>query len=275
MAAGGKGANQAVSAARAGGDVTLFARVGADVFGERAIENFVVDGIDVACVIKDEGAATGTALIFIGDDGENCIGVAPGANRNVSEDDIYRFRESIQSADTLVIQIEIPMECVRAAVQIAAESGVRVILNPAPAAAVPPDILMNVDVLTPNMHETALLTGVQVRDELGAQRAAAILMAQGVGSVLITMGAQGAFLACQSYQGMIKGHSVKAVDATAAGDVFNGALAVAMCEGLPLPEAAVFANAAAALSVTKLGAQPSIPTRSDIEEFLLQRRPER
>jgi ribokinase len=268
MAAGGKGANQAVSAARAGGRVSFIARVGADLFGETAIEGFVTDGIDVSCVLRDKEAPTGTALIFVGEDGENSIAVAPGANSRLSKADIESFRGVIASADILVMQLETPLASVQAAVEIAAASGVRVVLNPAPAAVVPAEVLRQVDFLTPNEHEAKVLTGVEVRDEVGAEKAADLLLALGTKTVLITLGAQGAYVASGSMRGMVRGYAVDAVDSTAAGDVFNGALAVALCESKPLREAVTFANAAAALSVTKLGAQPSIPRRQEIEAFL-------
>jgi len=271
MAAGGKGANQAVAAARSGGRVTLIARVGNDLFGETAIEDFAADGIDVHCVLKDGEAPSGTALIFVGEDGENSIGVAPGANARLTRTDVERFREVIESADMLVMQLETPMETVEAAAGIAANKGVRTILNPAPAAPVPPDILALVGILTPNEHEAKVLTGVEVRDETGARRAAEALVKQGVGTALITLGAQGAFVLSEDFRGMVRGYAVEAVDSTAAGDVFNGALAVALCEGRPLRDAVVFANAAAALSVTRLGAQPSIPRRREIDAFLSSR----
>ena len=272
MAAGGKGANQAVAAARAGGRVTFIARVGNDLFGETAIGDFAADGIDVRCVLKDDDAPSGTALIFVGEDGENSIGVAPGANARLTCGDVEKFRAVIESADMLVMQLETPMESVDAAARIAEGKGVKTILNPAPAAPVPGDILARIDILTPNEHEAKVLTGVEVRDEAGAARAAEMLTAEGVGTAMITLGAQGAYVRSEEFCGMVRGYPVEAVDSTAAGDVFNGALAVALCEGKPLRDAVVFANAAAAISVTKLGAQPSIPRREEIDAFLSIRR---
>jgi ribokinase len=268
MAAGGKGANQAVAAARAGGEVTLIARVGSDLFGEKALAGFAGDGIDVGSVLKDSESPSGIALIFVARGGENSIGVAPGANARLTKQDIERFRGVIAGADMLVMQLETPMESVQAAAEIAAANDVRVILNPAPAAPVPAELLKRVDILTPNEHEARVLTGVEVKDEATAGAAADAMIAGGVGTVLITMGARGVFVAAETFRGMIGGFVVDAVDSTAAGDVFNGALAVALCEGRPVREAAVFANAAAALSVMKLGAQPSIPNRQEIESFL-------
>ncbi len=268
MAAGGKGANQAVAAARAGGQVTLLARVGDDLFGQRAIEGFIRDGIDVRCVLKDREVPSGVALIFVGENGENSIAVAPGANGRLSPADVRRCEDVIASAGILVLQLETPMESVHAAVEIASSNNVTVILNPAPAAPVPPGILEQVSILTPNEHEAKLLTGVQVCDEESAMRAAESLVNRGVRAVLITMGARGVLVTSGGTREVVPGYAVEAVDTTGAGDVFNGTLATALSQGRPLIVASRFANAAAALSVTKLGAQPSIPTRSEIEVFL-------
>lgn len=268
MAAGGKGANQAVAAARAGGQVALIARVGEDLFGRKAIEGFVRDGIDVRGVVSDPETPSGVALIFVGENGENSIAVAPGANGRLSPADIERHKDIIASAAMLVLQLETPIETVQAAVELASVHKVTVILNPAPAAPVPDAVLQNVDILTPNEHEAKVLTGIDVSDEKGAGRAASVLMERKVGTVLITMGARGAFVASRELREMVAGCPVKAVDTTGAGDVFNGALAVALAEGRQLRAAVSFANAAAALSVTKLGAQPSIPTREEIEVFV-------
>jgi len=268
MAAGGKGANQAVAAARAGGAVTFVARVGDDMFGKRAVEGFVADGIDVHHVIRDSEAPSGVALIFVADDGENSIGVASGANARLSPADVETARDAIASADVLVMQLETPLETVRAAAKIAADRGVRVILNPAPAQPLDDDLLRRVSILTPNETEAELLTGIRVDDEATAGKAARALLARGVQTVLITLGARGAFLAAPEGGLPVPGFKVEPVDTTAAGDVFNGALAVALSEGRSLKESVRFANAAAALSVTKLGAQPSAPSRKEIDAFL-------
>ena len=270
MAAGGKGANQAVAAARSGGQVTFIARVGNDLFGEQAIKGFAADGINVGGVIKDTNAPSGVALIFVGSDGENSIGVASGANAKLSVEDIERTRDIISSAGILLIQLETPIETVKAAVQFAAR-GTRVILNPAPAQPLDDEILSRVSILTPNESEAELLTGVTIENEAGAATAATALRARGVETVLITLGVQGVFVAGADFCGIVPGFSVTPVDTTAAGDVFNGALAVALAEKKPLQEAVRFANAAAALSVTKLGAQPSAPWRQEIEAFLSAR----
>jgi len=270
-AAGGKGANQAVAAARAGGEVSFVARVGDDMFGRQAVEGFVADGIDVDHVHQDPNAPSGVALIFVDDSGENSIAVASGANARLTPSEVTSARPTISSADVMVMQLETPLETVRAAAELAHEHDVRVILNPAPAQPLGEDILRHVSVLTPNETEAELLTGLHVSDENEAGAAAAALLAMGVDAVLITLGARGTFILDADHREIVPGFHVEAVDTTAAGDVFNGALAVAMAEGMPLPDAARFACAASALSVTKLGAQPSAPSREEIEDLLHHR----
>ena len=267
MAAGGKGANQAVAAARAGGDVTFVARVGRDMFGDNALAGFQADGICVDHVFRDKESPSGVALIFVARDGENSIAVASGANGNLSPADVRKARQAIASASVLVMQLETPLATVQAAAEIAVEAGVPVILNPAPACPLPDELLRLVTILTPNETEAELLTGIPVTDETSAERAADNLLARGVGIVIITLGPRGAFVASGEYRGLAPGFEVEAVDTTAAGDVFNGALAVALAKQQPLVEAVCFANAAAAISVTRLGAQPSAPKRKEIKKL--------
>jgi ribokinase len=267
-AAGGKGANQAVGAARAGGKVALIARVGTDAFGDRAVTGLRRDGVDVSCVFRDKLAASGVALIFVARDGENSIAVAGGANANLSPADVKKAAGVIRSAALLVAQLETPLATVIAAALVAVKAGVPVILNPAPARALPNRLLKLTSILTPNETEAELLTGIKVIDEAAAARACAKLRARGVRTVILTLGARGAYLADVSGQQLVAGFKVKAVDSTAAGDIFNGALSVALAERKTLRDAVRFANAAAALSVTRLGAQPSAPTRAEIERFL-------
>ncbi|MFC1692398.1 ribokinase [Candidatus Latescibacterota bacterium] len=267
-AAGGKGANQAVSAARAGGKVVFVARVGDDMLGEKALEGFVRDGINVEHVIKDTTAPSGVALIFVDEKGENSIAVASGANANVSPEDVNTARDVISSAGILLMQLETPLETVKDAARIAYENGVDVILNPAPAQTLGDDILQYISILTPNETEAELLTGITVDSVEKAEQAAKVLRERGVSTVLVTMGSQGVFVESSGSAELVPAFKVKAVDTTAAGDVFNGALAVALVEGKSLCDAVKFANAAAALSVTQLGAQPSAPKRADIETFL-------
>jgi len=267
-AAGGKGANQAVAAARCGGAVTFIARVGQDMFGQQAIAGLVAAGIHVEYVLRDKHAPSGVALIFVARDGENSIAVASGANGRLSPRDVAHAAPAFRRAAVLVMQLETPLPTVRAAARLAARHQRRVILNPAPARELPDALLRQVAILTPNETEAHLLTGVRVSDVPSARRAAARLRARGVPAVIITLGPRGAFLAAPEGEALVPGFKVKAVDTTAAGDVFNGALAVALAEGRPLPEAVRFANAAAAISVTRLGAQPSAPTRWEIERLL-------
>ena len=268
MAAGGKGANQAVAAARAGGEVAFVARVGDDMFGKQAIDGFRKDNIDVHNVIHDSEAPSGVALIFVDKGGENSIAVASGANANLSPSDIQAVRDVIASANILLMQLETPIETVELASAVAVENRVKVILNPAPARKLGDDLLKRVSILTPNESEAELLTGISVTDVDSAKKAARILLDKGTETVIITLGRNGALLATPEYSERISGFKVKAVDATAAGDVFNGALTVALAENRSPKDALVFANAAAALSVTKLGAQPSAPYRKEIEEFI-------
>jgi ribokinase len=267
-APGGKGANQAVGAARAGGNVTFVARVGRDMFGDQAIAGFARDGICVDYVRRDPKAPSGVALIFVAMDGENSIAVASGANANLAPTDIRRAKTAIAGASALVMQLETPLATVTAAAQVAAQAGVRVILNPAPARLLPDALLRLIWILTPNETEAELLTGIKVDTADAAGNAADRLRAKGVGTVILTLGARGAFLATDALQELVPGFKVKAVDTTAAGDIFNGALAVALAEAQPLRQAVRFANAAAALSVTRLGAQPSAPRRAEIDRLL-------
>lgn len=268
MAAGGKGANQAVAAARAGGNVVLIARVGADIFGEQAVEGFKREGIDVSHIVKDQLVPSGIALIFVDRRGQNSIAVSSGANARLSPTDVERARAAISSADILLMQLETPIETVEAAAEIAAAHGVKVILNPAPARPLDEDLLKRASILTPNESEAELLTGIKVEDESGAAMAADALLARGIETALITLGPRGVLVATASSREIVPGFKVEAVDTTGAGDVFNGALAVALAENRPLRDAVLFANAAAALSVTRLGAQPSAPRRKEIEAFI-------
>jgi ribokinase len=269
-AAGGKGANQAVAAARAGGQVAFIARVGTDIFGDQAIKGFRQDHINVDNVRRDDKAPSGVALIFVAENGENSIAVASGANANLTPKDVTAASKAFQSADILIMQLETPIETIKAAAMSASQNGVPIILNPAPAQALDDDLLRTITILTPNESETELLTGIHVDSDAAAERAAKALRQRGVATVIITLGAKGCFVDSADYEGLIPGFKVRAVDTTAAGDVFNGALAVALAEGKPIADAVIFANAAAALSVTKLGAQPSAPSREEIEKLVAQ-----
>lgn len=264
MAAGGKGANQAVAAARLGGDVTLLARVGADVFGDRAIRAFEAEGIRTELVLRDPDAASGVALILVDAAGENLISVAPGANGSLSVEDVEAGRADLDDAAVLLVQLEVPLPSVRAAVEICAGGGGLVILDPAPACELDDELLSSVSILTPNESEAERLTGIPVDDRSSTHRAAGALRARGVETVLVTLGAAGAYLLSADGAELIPSPEVRAVDSTAAGDTFNGALARSLARGDDLRDAIELANRAAAFSVTRPGAQPSMPTPGDL-----------
>jgi len=267
-AAGGKGANQAVAAARAGGDVTFIARLGNDMFGEQALKGFESDRINVEYVKTDKSEPSGVALIVVDEKGENSIAVASGANARLSPHDVDEAEDIIKSADILLMQLETPLETVAKAASIAKQAGVKVILNPAPACPLDDILLSAIAIITPNESEAELLTGIVITDVPSAEKAALALLDRGLEVVIVTLGRKGAFLKTRDKSEVIPGFTVDAVDATAAGDVFNGSLSVALAEGKTLEEAIRFGNAAAALSVTKLGAQPSTPRRDEIERML-------
>ncbi len=264
-AAGGKGANQAVAAARAGGDVVFVARVGNDMFGEQAVDGFKKENIDVKNVLTDTTEPSGVALIFVDEKGENSIAVASGANANLSVEDVQNAREEILSANVVLMQLETPIDSIRAAAKIAKEKNVKIILNPAPAQTLDDELLSMLDILTPNETEAELLTGIEVKDLDSAKQAGKILLDKGLKTVIITLGSQGALLVTANETELIEGFKVNPIDTTAAGDTFNGTLATGLAEGKDLKNAIRFANAAGALSVTKLGAQPSAPSYEDIK----------
>lgn len=263
-AAGGKGANQAVAAVRAGGEVSFICRIGSDMFGETSVKGFVNDKLDISGIIFDKDKPSGVALIFVDEKGENSIAVAPGSNGQLSPDDIISKKHLIDEAGILLMQLEIPLETVEATANIAVKKNIRIILNPAPARPLSDELLKKISIITPNETEAEILTGVAVHNFDDAEKAAKILVEKGVKVVIITLGSAGAFVYSNSFKGFVQSYRVKAVDTTAAGDVFNGALSVALSENMELEKAVKFANAAAALSVTKLGAQPSAPLRKDI-----------
>lgn len=271
MVPGGKGANQAIAASRAGGKVSFMGRMGRDELGERALQSLIQDGINTQHVSRDNTAASGVALILVAADGENCIAVSPGANARLSATHIARAKKAFSRTAIVLLQLETPLPAVCAAARLARQAGARVILNPAPASALPVSLLRNVSILTPNESEAETLTGVRVTNETTAARAARRLHDQGVETVIITLGSRGAYVSSDSVRGRVPGFRVKAIDTTGAGDVFNGALAVALAEKLDLRQAVRFANAAAARSVTRRGAQASAPTRSAILRLLLPR----
>lgn len=264
MNAGGKGANQAVAAARLGGNVTFIAKTGNDIFGKQAIGLFNNEGINTSHIITDPVNPSGVALITVNEKGENCIVVASGANAFLSPLDIQQALPAIEKASVILIQLEIPIETVEYVVNLVSKKNKTIILNPAPALTLPDDILKKVSIITPNQKEAELLTGKNVRDSKSAEQAALVLHRKGVETVVITMGAKGAWFSHNREGGLINAPEVRAVDTTAAGDVFNGALAVALTEEMKIQEAIAFACKAAAVSVTRLGAQSSAPYRNEI-----------
>lgn len=257
---GGKGANQAVAAARAGAEVTFVARVGADELGEAAVARLAAEGIDVNRVERDPDQATGVALIMVGEGGENAISVAPGANALLSVEDVETARAVIESADVLLTQLETPLPAVERAATIASAAGVTVILNPAPARRLPDSLLALVDVLTPNEGEAAYLSG-----EARPAAAASKLRDHGATTVVVTLGAEGALIVAEGREASVPGFPVTAVDTTAAGDAFSGSLAVSLAEGLDLALAVRRACAAGALATTVHGARPSLPVRAQVD----------
>ena len=259
MNPGGKGANQAVAAARLGGDVVLVANIGNDVFGEQALQHFREEHIDCTFVTKDPKYPSGVALISVDEQGENHIVVAPGANGHLNKFHIDAAFDKMPADALVLIQLEIPMETVTHVIEKTREKGLRTIVNPAPATKLPERLLEGLFLLTPNESEAALLTGIEVTSEHSAKEAAMNLLDMGVENVIVTMGSKGALWVDKHGANLLSVPLVKAVDTTAAGDCFNGALAVAIAKNLPIEEAAGFACRAAAISVTRLGAQASMP----------------
>ncbi|NDJ55640.1 ribokinase [Enterobacteriaceae bacterium 4M9] len=268
VAFGGKGANQAVAAGRSGADIAFIACVGDDDTGERVRQQLQKDRIDIAPVRVVKGEATGVALIFVNGDGENVIGIHAGANSSLSPEMVQAERERIRGARALLMQLESPLESVLAAAKIARESDTLTVLNPAPARALSDELLALIDIITPNETEAEGLTGVTVKDDASAAQAAQVLHEKGINTVLITLGKRGVWLSENGNGQRIPGFTVKAVDTIAAGDTFNGALVTAILEGQALVHAIRFAHAAAAIAVTREGAQPSVPWREEIDAFL-------
>ena len=264
MNAGGKGANQAVAAARLGGIVTFVTKTGNDLFGDQAKHLFDIEGIDTRFIIKDLKNPSGIALIMVDENGENCIVVAPGSNASLTAYDISDEVYINDPTDVYLMQLEIPVSTVEFVAEKVSKNGNKVILNPAPARQISEDLFRSLYLITPNEVEAELLTGIKVTDPISAEKAAEKLLAKGVKNVIITLGATGAFLLSGKTSKIIPVIPVKAVDSTAAGDVFNGALAVAISEGRELEEAVIFANKAASISVTRMGAQASAPYMNEI-----------
>lgn len=264
MNPGGKGANQAVTIARLGGEVVFVSKMGNDVFGKQFSQLFYEEGIDTSYILSDKDLPSGVALITVDEAGENSIVVASGANASLHAPDLEFVLKEISGACVVLLQLEIPMDTVHFVVNYAALHKVKVILNPAPATVLDPELLGKIDILTPNKTEAGMLSGINVTDMASAKKAAKIICARGVKNVVVTMGPLGALICQQGECSIVEAQKVKTVDTTAAGDVFNGALAVALSEGRNLEEAVRFASEAAAISVTRLGAQTSIPYRNEL-----------
>lgn len=263
MNAGGKGANQAVAAARLGGNVTLVAKLGNDIFGTQTIAGLQKENINTSYVFVDETAPSGTALIMVNDDGENCIVVAPGANARLLPADIELVTE-LPAAEIILMQLEIPLATIEAVATIAKTNHQKVIINPAPAQPLDDTLLDGLFLITPNETEAALFTGIKVTDEATASQAADIFLHKGVQHVIITMGKQGAYFQNRNEKFLVAAPAVKATDTTAAGDTFSGAIAVALTEKMEWKKAIQFAVQAASIAVTRMGAQASVPYRKEL-----------
>lgn len=270
VAFGGKGANQAVAAGRSGADIAFIACVGADDIGERIRLQLATDRIDTQPIEAIADNTTGVALIFVNAEGENVIGIDAGANAAVTPDYLARYQQRVIEADALLMQLESPLETVMAAARLAKQHHTQVILNPAPARELPDELLALIDMITPNETEAQRLTGIAIANDDDAARAAKALHEKGIGTVIVTLGSRGVWLSENGKGKWVPGFKVKAVDTIAAGDTFNGALVTALLEGKTMADAVRFAHAAAAIAVTRPGAQPSVPWREEIDAFLQQ-----
>lgn len=270
IAYGGKGANQAVAAARLGAKVSFIGCIGDDDIGKAMKTEFEKDGINTRPIKSIANEMTGIAMIQVAESGENSIVISAGANGYLDEAVVAEFESEIAQADYLLMQLETPLPAIIQAAKIAKENNTQVVLNPAPARELPDELLSLLDMITPNETEAEILTGVKVVDEASAKQAAQIFHQKGIQKVLITLGSKGVFVSENGQGEIVAGFRVNAVDTTAAGDTFNGGLVTAMLEDKPLDKAIRFAHAAAAISVTRKGAQSSIPTRQETLDFLSQ-----
>lgn len=272
MNPGGKGANQAVAASRMGGKVTLISKTGNDVFGKQSVMLYAAENIKTDFIYSDAKHPSGVALITVDSQGENCIVVASGANAYLNPSDIDKANAEIEGSDLVLMQLEIPIETVEYVAEMASKKGIKVILNPAPARALSDNLLKHLYVIIPNKSEAEILSGIKVSDIESAKQAANIISAKGVDIVVITLGSQGALIKQYDEYLFVEAYKVDALDTTAAGDTFCGAFCVGLSEGRSIPEAVKLAARAAAITVTRMGAQASIPYRSelsslDVEQF--------
>ena len=267
MNPGGKGANQAVAVARLGGQVAFVCKTGSDIFGHQAQQLFSEEGIDSSYVFSDTKNPSGVALITVDTHAENCIVVAPGANAHLTVADLKHSARAVEKADIVLLQLEIPMETVEEAAVMARRLGKKVVLNPAPASKLSPRLLESLYVITPNETEAEMISGIHIVDGASAEAEARKIASMGVPNVIVTLGTRGALVFDGTDCEIVPACKVQAVDTTAAGDVFNGALVVALAEGRSLTEAARFACKASAISVTRVGAQSSVPYRTEVDIF--------
>lgn len=264
MNPGGKGANQAVTVARMGGNTTFISKTGNDLFGRQSVEMYSEENINTDFIFSDPNLPSGVALIMVDNNGENCIVVASGANASLSTQDIDKAKEVIESADFLLMQLEIPIETVEYAAKMAYKKGIKVILNPAPAAFLSNELLGCLYAIVPNNSEAEMLSGIKVFDWASAKQAADIISSKGVNVVVITLGSKGALIKDGENYFEIPVEKIKAIDTTAAGDTFCGAFCVGLSEGLSIQDAVRMANKAAGITVTREGAQAAIPYRKEI-----------
>ena len=272
IAYGGKGANQAVAAARCGANVSFIGAIGDDQIGQTMKQAFEQDGIDTSAISVIQNQSTGLAMIQVADSGQNSIVISSGANADLSEALVEQHKSHIEQADILLMQLESPLQAVNLATKFAKSAGVKVVLNPAPAQPLPDSLLSHIDIITPNETEAEILTGIKVTNEQTAAVAANYFHQLGIETVLITLGSKGVYYSEKGKGEIIPGFRVDAVDTTAAGDTFNGAFVTALLEGKSAKDAIRFAHAAAAISVTRMGAQTAIPRREDVDQFLQDRR---
>ncbi len=268
MNPGGKGANQAVAVSRLGGDVVFVAKTGNDLFGRQSVELYANEGINTDYIISDAKNPSGVAIIMVDAKGENCIAVASGANGTLSPKDVNGAKKEIENAEIVLMQLETPMDTVQHVAAMASKKGVKVILNPAPAAPLSDELLKCLYIITPNKSEAEMISGIKVTGWESARVAADAISAKGVGIVVITLGSLGALIKDGSTYYNVPAEKVTAVDTTAAGDVFNGALCVALAEGKEIHEAVKFASKASSIAVTRMGAQSSIPSRRELDQLI-------